>query len=553
MEQSWRTDLLNKLKRRNRTEVHPFQNLFEMQTRLLEQNINLKTENSSLNFLTEKLKEENLHLKSKDTSETNSSQNNENYLELQKKLFNVQEELTEMHRRKGENAQQVIDLSATVKVCEKEIIEKQSKIDCLEAEIVSLKDDLKRTESQMIELESTNQLLKDEYQALQLALTSAETKLRAIQKENEVLVTQLMELKAKDADRMNFENDQFLQKQQMQMQIELAEAAKEQKSISPEKMVSGGYGMEQVVFSGVTIPTKVQIKFEAHDGEIMSVKWDYAGRFFATAGADRKIKIWEIAKGISCELKSTLTGSNAAVMGIDFDSSGSMILGSSNDFATRVWTVEDCRLRHTLTGHSGKVLSAKFLGDATRVVSGSHDRTLKVWDLRSKACICTKFAGSSCNDLVTSDQVIISGHFDKKVRFWDNRSSSSEPMSEVIVGGKVTSLDLSRDLNYLAVCSRDDKIKVLDLRKGGGVVGTVGGDGFHVGCDWSRVSLSPSAEEVVGGGGEGGGGVHIWNIASGGSEGVLRGHNTTVAAVSWHPGGGNIVSVDKSKTCIVWG
>ena len=36
-------------------------------------------------------------------------------------------------------------------------------------------------------------------------------------------------------------------------------------------------------------------------------------------------------------------GSNAAVMGIDFDSSGSMILGSSNDFATRVWTVEDSR------------------------------------------------------------------------------------------------------------------------------------------------------------------------------------------------------------------
>ena len=46
------------------------------------------------------------------------------------------------------------------------------------------------------------------------------------------------------------------------------------------------------------------------------------------------------------------------------------------------------------------------------------------------------------------------------------------------------------------------------------MVGTVGGEGFHVGCDWSRVSLSPSGEEVVGGGGEGG--VHIWNISSGG-------------------------------------
>ena len=101
----------------------------------------------------------------------------------------------------------------------------------------------------------------------------------------------------------------------------------------------------------MTIPTKAHIKFEAHDGEIMSARWDYAGRYFATAGADRKIKIWEISKGISCELKSTLTGSNAAVMGIDFDISGIMLLGSSNDFVTwvRVSTIEDCVLRHTLT------------------------------------------------------------------------------------------------------------------------------------------------------------------------------------------------------------
>ena len=39
-----------------------------------------------------------------------------------------------------------------------------------------------------------------------------------------------------------------------------------------------------------------------------------------------------------------------------------------------------------------------------------------MWDLKSKACVVTKFAMSSCNDLVTASQVIISGHFDKKVR-----------------------------------------------------------------------------------------------------------------------------------------
>lgn len=38
-------------------------------------------------------------------------------------------------------------------------------------------------------------------------------------------------------------------------------------------------------------------------------------------------------------------GSNAAVMSVDFDTTGTLILGASNDFASRVWTVSDLRLR----------------------------------------------------------------------------------------------------------------------------------------------------------------------------------------------------------------
>ena len=33
--------------------------------------------------------------------------------------------------------------------------------------------------------------------------------------------------------------------------------------------------------------------------------------------------------------------------------------------------------------------------------------------------IKTVFAGSSCNDIVCTEQCVMSGHFDKKIRFWD--------------------------------------------------------------------------------------------------------------------------------------
>ena len=45
------------------------------------------------------------------------------------------------------------------------------------------------------------------------------------------------------------------------------------------------------------------------------------------------------------ECKGMLVGSNAGVMSVDFDTTGTLILGASNDFASRVWTVSDLRLR----------------------------------------------------------------------------------------------------------------------------------------------------------------------------------------------------------------
>ena len=54
----------------------------------------------------------------------------------------------------------MIDLSAALKVTEKEIREQQQRIEGLEAELLILRQDLLRSEANSGELEATNQLLK---------------------------------------------------------------------------------------------------------------------------------------------------------------------------------------------------------------------------------------------------------------------------------------------------------------------------------------------------------------------------------------------------------
>lgn len=46
-----------------------------------------------------------------------------------------------------------------------------------------------------------------------------------------------------------------------------------------------------------------------------------------------------------CACKGTLLGSNAGITALEFDFDEALILGASNDYASRLWSLSDQRLR----------------------------------------------------------------------------------------------------------------------------------------------------------------------------------------------------------------
>ncbi|XP_042372665.1 autophagy-related protein 16-like [Plectropomus leopardus] len=113
-------------------------------------------------------------------------------------------------------------------------------------------------------------------------------------------------------------------------------------STSPENTEAPTGGCAEV-----RVPSTALHVFDAHDGEVNAVKFSPGSRLLATGGMDRRVKLWEVVAG-RCEPKGALTGSNAGITSIEFDSAGSYLLAASNDFASRIWTVEDYRLRVSL-------------------------------------------------------------------------------------------------------------------------------------------------------------------------------------------------------------
>ncbi|KAG8200114.1 hypothetical protein JTE90_018904 [Oedothorax gibbosus] len=453
----------------------------------------------------------------------------------------LQEEFADLFKQKTELSQQVISLRNSVEEKEKELALRNAKIQELEVQLAKTEELLKQTQQKLADTEQNHQFIKDEYEALHITYSSIEEKKQKLEKENQDLIKRLIDLKAVHADKMNEETELFQRKRQAKLQKELEDAAKEPAIIDIGRM-------KHMVCLDAIVPRKVQYKFDAHDGEVNAVAWTHSEFKFATAGGDRKVKLWDIASGQAC-LKGVTHESNSSVYSVDFDSEETLLLAASCDFASRIWSINDMKIKHTLTGHSNKVMSAKFLGDRGLVVSGSHDRTLKIWDLRRRACIRTVLAGSSVNDVVTSDRNgsnLVSGHFDKKVRFWDMRSESST--NEILLQGRITSLDLSAD-GYLLCCVRDDSLKLIDFRMNN-VVRTFSSDGFLIGCDWTRAKFSPDGQFCVCGSHDGC--IYIWIVATGVVKKVLREHCATVIACSWSWCGNYLLSCDKNKKAVLW-
>ncbi|XP_052785295.1 autophagy-related protein 16-1-like [Mya arenaria] len=544
----WKKSISQSLKLRNKKERHEFADLIESQNKLFEQVASLKTRNMQLTVETERLKADNLSLQIRADSggEGGSPGGNVKVALLEQRLWKLSEELTEMHRRRGENAQQIIDLTAAMKEKEKQLQAKDSKLmDALAVEN-SLQAEIKHLERTIGELKETNQTVKDEHQALQVLFEDLTEKHCKLQRDKDELTARLVQQQMEQADILNRELANFIEERQLRLQEELAEAAQ------ANVMVSGGDRTSRrfpQICLRATIPTKAQCKLDAHDGEVNAVLWSPTGSTFATGsgGVDGTIKLWNYYAG-QCTCKGILTGSNAGITSLEYDPEENYILGASNDNACRLWSIDTQRLWLTLTGHMRRVSSAKFLRENSKVVSGSYDRTLKIWDLHTKACIKTILAESSCHDLVTLHGThIISGHFDKRVRFWDTKSDNKS--NEIELHGKITSLALSPDHTSLLVCTREDTLKVIDLRQNQ-VMYTLCDDNFKVGYDWSRAVFSPDGMYACAGSSDGT--LFIWNIARGKVEKTLKEHTHSILACSWHPAGSYILSSEKQKKVVLW-
>ena len=379
--------------------------------------------------------------------------------------------------------------------------------------------------------------------------SAVEKSLDDCKEENRKMVEMIIEMKEKEAERMNAANDYYdsvVSNANLQAMRRMSmEPGGRGSPCSWKDADSEWQGLDNL---GICLPKSVKhILSGAHTGTANACCFSNKGTLMATGGADQIIKVWEPKKGAAT---STLQGTLGSVLDVRFTPDDQFMVAAGADGALRMWNVESGRSKHTLTGHKDKVHSVSFASsDSKRCVSGGQDRTIRIWDLVKGYCIQTIACGSTCFGVAMSQNgsFIYSGHFDGSVRVWDYRTGSLEKQLSQIHTAQISSLVISPVSDrYLVTAGKDNTVTVVDLVNFE-TAQVLEAPGLRMP---TTPCISPDDATVCCGGSNGT--VFLWSTRTGRVEGELKKHKAPVLATAWAPNSSMVVSTDQKGGAIVW-
>ncbi|CAI5738312.1 unnamed protein product [Peronospora destructor] len=151
--------------------------------------------------------------------------------------------------------------------------------------------------------------------------------------------------------------------------------------VDPRIVITGGGDDVGVIWNRED--GNVLYTLSGHQDTVVSVDFNFDGKYAATGGYDGLVKIWEVATG---NLVANLEGPSQEVEWVCWHKKGNVVLAGSSDGTVWMWLATTGECMHVFAGHEDGVTCGSFTGSGKMIVTGSSDMTVRVWNPKSGEC-----------------------------------------------------------------------------------------------------------------------------------------------------------------------
>jgi WD40 repeat protein len=264
------------------------------------------------------------------------------------------------------------------------------------------------------------------------------------------------------------------------------------------------------VSMGVRAGTGAVHSLSGHQGPALALA--LRGNVLASAGADQKIQLWNIAEN---KPRLTMTA-GTGVRALALSPEGKILASGGDDNNVQLWDTATGKPTTKLTAHTDWVLALAFSGDGKLLASGGYDGTVRLWEPTT---------GKKVIDITAKPP--------------------PPPNTPASPANVVQSLAFSPDSKLLAVGGADSQVHLFSIPDGKFVRSLPGHTSALTGLQFhpSGTILASCSKDRT---------VKLWNPANAQLLKSLDGHTAWVQGIVFLAKGTRLASVGADDTVRLW-